>query len=110
MSCASRLFIKEHFMNQHLTTYPKRAANAILAIMLLAGFCFTQNAVAQTRPDLGAASTFAVFTGSGAINITGASVLTGDVGYNTGSLTGLPPGTLTGTKHLGDATAAQALQ
>src|ERR1035437_7354847 len=93
---------------KHSTTL--RMGTAWLIACLAVLFATSMRVSGQTRPDLGTASTFAVFTGSGAINITGASVLTGDVGYNTGSLTGLPPGTLTGTKHLGDATAAQALQ
>jgi len=61
---------------------------------------------AQTAPNLGAASGFAIFTGAGAITNTGASIVTGDVGTNTGAYT--PPGTLNGQSHVADATSAQA--
>ena len=96
-------------MEQHFTSYSKRAANAILAIMLLAGFCITPNAGAQTRPDLGSASTYAIFTGGGAINNTGYSVLTGDVGQDGAyAFNGFPPGTYTGTLNRNNGASAQA--
>jgi len=61
---------------------------------------------AQTAPNLGAASGFAIFTGAGAITNTGTSIVTGDVGTNAGAYT--PPGILNGQSHVADATSAQA--
>jgi hypothetical protein len=58
---------------------------------------------------LGEAGAFAVLAGSTATS-TGATALTGDLGVSPGSaVTGFPPGTLTGTRHAGDATAATAM-
>ena len=58
---------------------------------------------------LGTADTFAVLAGSAVTN-TGPSVLTGDLGVSPGNaITGFPPGLLVnGTRHAGDAVAAQA--
>ena len=58
---------------------------------------------------LGAAKGFVVLAGSTVTN-TGATALTGDLGVSPGTaVTGFPPGTLTGTKHAGDPTSAQAM-
>jgi hypothetical protein len=63
----------------------------------------------QSSPALGAAGGFAVLAGSTVTN-TGATALTGDLGVSPGTaVTGLPPGTLAGTKHAGDPAAAHAM-
>lgn len=72
---------------------------------------FTTSTVsgAQVAPALGAAGTFAVLAGT-TVTSTGATALTGDLGVSPGSaVTGFPPGTLTGTIHAGNATAAAAM-
>jgi hypothetical protein len=58
---------------------------------------------------LGSAASFVVLAGSTVSN-TGPSALTGDMGVSPGTaITGFPPGTITGTQHAGDPTAAQAI-
>lgn len=59
-------------------------------------------------PDLGATATFALFTAAGAINNTGASSITGNVGTNSNPVTGFPPGTIVGEIHISDALTIQA--
>ena len=60
-------------------------------------------------PNLGVTSTFALFTGTGAFDNTGASYVTGDIGSNVSPITGFPnPGTVVGLTHEIDAVSAQA--
>jgi Ice-binding-like/Bacterial Ig-like domain (group 3) len=67
-------------------------------------------ALAATLPGLGTAGNFAVLAGS-AITNTGPTVITGDLGLSPGtSVTGFPPGTVSGTSHVADAVAARAKQ
>lgn len=63
-------------------------------------------AQATPRPVLlGAADSFVIVGGSTITN-TGASVVNGDLGLHPGSaVVGFPPGTVNGTKHVGDAVA-----
>ncbi len=57
---------------------------------------------------LGASGTFGVLAGS-TVTSAGVSAVGGDIGVSPGTaVTGFPPGTLTGTQHLGDPAAAQA--
>lgn len=59
--------------------------------------------MAATTVNLGTADSFAVLAGS-AITNTGSSVINGDIGsYPTMTITGFPPGTVSGTNHAGDA-------
>jgi hypothetical protein len=60
-------------------------------------------------PDLGAASSFSLFTSAGAFNNAGTTIVTGDIGSNTVALTGFPPGKVTGILHAApDAVTSQA--
>jgi type VI secretion system secreted protein VgrG len=65
-------------------------------------------AVVWAQSTLGTAENFAVLGGSAVTN-TGPSVITGDLGVHpSASVTGFPPGTVTGTIHAANATALQA--
>ena len=81
-----------------------KALCCIIAYMLL---CFPPSNFAQV-PNLGTASTFALFTAVGAFNNTGATIVTGDVGTNVGLFNAFPDGTLIGQIHVADAVSAQA--
>jgi hypothetical protein len=59
-------------------------------------------------PNLGGASSFALFTAVGAFNNNGTTAVVGDIGTNVGLFSGFPPGTLTGQIHVADATSATA--
>ena len=62
---------------------------------------------AQTTPNLGAAGDFALFTTVGAVTNTGNSFITGNVGTNSGAITGF--GNVNGVMHTSDgATGAAA--
>ena len=66
-------------------------------------------ACAQNPVPLGSAAAFAVLAGSTVTN-TGATSVMGDLGVSPGTaVTGFPPGTLIGTQHAGDPTAATAI-
>ncbi|WP_084770530.1 ice-binding family protein [Streptomyces sp. MOE7] len=66
------------------------------------------NLLATAPVPLGTAASFAVLAGSTVTN-TGATVVNGDLGLSPGvAVTGFPPGTVTGTIHVNDATAATA--
>lgn len=63
----------------------------------------------QTAPNLGAATTFSIFTASGAITNVGTTTITGDVGTHVGAITGFGSVTITGgMSHTADATTATA--
>jgi hypothetical protein len=59
-------------------------------------------------PNLGTASTFALFTAAGAFNNLGVTMVTGDIGTNVGAFSGYPPGVVIGQIHVADAVSATA--
>jgi hypothetical protein len=67
----------------------------LLLLTIIALLSFQNNSFAQS-PNLGAASSFALFTAAGELTNVGASVVTGDVGTYVGALTGFPPGIVIG--------------
>ncbi|MFI5200795.1 MAG: ice-binding family protein [Candidatus Kapaibacterium sp.] len=92
---------------KHSTTL--RMGTAWLIACLAVLFTTSMRVSGQTRPDLGTASTYAIFTGGGAINNTGLSVLTGDIGQDGAyAFNGFPPGTYTGTLNRNNGASAQA--
>jgi len=93
---------------KHSTTLRMGTAWLIACLVVL----FTAGtSPAQLRPDLGTASTYAIFTGGGAINVTvgDTAVLTGDVGQDGAyAFNGFPPSTYTGALNRNNAASAQA--
>ncbi|MDP4200547.1 MAG: ice-binding family protein [Bacteroidota bacterium] len=93
------------------TTLRMRGVCAIACLSIL--FYFSTQAIGQLRPNLGTASTYAIFTGGGAINVaTGdTAVLTGDVGQDGAyAFNGFPPSTYTGTLNQNNSASALAKQ
>ena len=78
--------------------------NVLSAVILF----LVPNVLFGQAPNLGAAADFALFTAAGAINNTGTTVITGDIGTNVGAFNGFPPGIINGQTHVADAVSAQA--
>ena len=92
-----------------ITTGAKDVAGNALASNHVWSFTTSATTGNQAPVALGGAGAFAVLAGS-TVTSTGATALTGDLGVSPGTaVTGFPPGTLTGTKHVADPTSAQAM-
>ena len=89
-----------------MTSYLQHC-RAFFALSLLSLFISTP-LLAQTPPLLGTTATYGAFSGEGAIENTGLTVIQGDVGTNAGAFTGFPPGLYTGAKHVADPAALVA--
>src|SRR5688500_5745478 len=74
----------------------------VTAIALL----FSSSAGFAQAPNLRTAGNFVLFTSTGAVNTTGRSHLTGNVGSNSGAITGF--GNVNGVMHNIDGASAQA--
>ena len=86
----------------------KRFLPDLIAAVLLLSSCCLESAWAQTAPPMGTARSFAVL-GASTVTNTGATTIIGDAGVSPGSsVTGFPPGTVSGTIHAADAIAARA--
>ena len=85
----------------------RRLITAVASIMIMV-FAPVTPAVSASAVPLGAASTFAVL-GASTVTNTGSTIVTGDVGLSPGtSVTGFPPGVVTGVLHVNDGIAATA--
>lgn len=73
-------------------------------------WAFTSVSFAQVLPlpNLGTASSYALFTSAGAFNVTGAAIVKGDVGTHAGAFNAFPPGTLIGSINVANAASFQA--
>ena len=81
----------------------------LLSALLLCALFLIPSVGFGQAPNLGATSSFALFTAAGSLDNTGASMVTGDVGTNVGAFTGFPdPGTVVGETHLADPVSVQA--
>jgi hypothetical protein len=90
-------------------TTRRRASLLVVLAAVIAGV-WPATAFAATQPRLGTALNFAVLAGQTITN-TGPTVITGNLGLSPGtasSVTGFPPGSVTGTQHTADAVALQA--
>jgi hypothetical protein len=88
----------------------KRRASLLVVIAAVIAGAWPATVFAATQPRLGTALNFTVLAGS-AITNTGPTVITGNLGLDPGtasSVTGFPPGSVTGVKHTADAVALQA--
>ena len=91
-------------MNKMRNFWPGIVKTYAVVMLLL----FSATLGAQTAPPLGVAGSFAILGGSTVTN-TGASIIVGDVGLFPGtSITGFPPGIITGTVQINNAVAQQA--
>jgi hypothetical protein len=77
-----------------------------IAIATLVMFLGMSRMHAQA-PNLGAASTFGLFTAVGAIDNLANTVITGDVGTDVGAFNGFPPAVVLGQIHVADPVSAQ---
>jgi len=80
----------------------------ILSFAGLSGFPATASSQVLPLPDLGTASTYALFTSAGAFNVTGAAVVSGNVGTHTGAFNAFPPGTVIGSINVANAASLLA--
>ena len=78
--------------------------NALITIIVLS----TPQVNFGQIPNLGTAASFAIFTSVGAFDNVGATVITGNIGTNSGALTGFPPGIVVGQINVANPVAAQA--
>jgi hypothetical protein len=81
---------------------------AVLGMIFIASAPPASASYYESGVALGSAGTFAILAASTVTN-TGASTVTGDLGLSPNTaIAGFPPGTVTGTFHLGDPASAQA--
>jgi hypothetical protein len=99
-------------LNTLYTATITTGAQDLFGVPLASDFVWTfttsVNPCASTVP-LGTACSFGILGATPVVSSVGPTIVTGDVGiWPAASITGFPPGLLTGTKHAADAVAMQA--
>ena len=90
-----------------LSTTGAVTLNGVLAYLPTG--CGSPYLTGPLTPDLGSAACYALFSTNGSVSNTGTTIVTGDIGTNTGSVTGYSAANVTGTIHLiPDASTALA--
>lgn len=84
----------------------KNFTNKLLLTTYLFFLAFFSVPLMAQAPNLGAVGDFVLFTASGAVTNTGNSFITGDVGTNTGAITGF--GNVNGVMHTSDGATGAA--
>src|SRR5580698_4843512 len=79
-----------------------------LVLTLVVGVSLLSSPIASfaQTPNMGTAANFVLFSSVGAVGNTGISQITGNVGTNSGAITGF--GNINGVTHTADASSAQA--
>jgi hypothetical protein len=87
----------------------RRNANYQFCIIALSLFLIGPQGYGQTPPNFGAASNFSLFSSTGAVGNTSTSSIYGNIGANSGAITGFElPSIVTGTIYQSDAITALA--
>src|ERR1700722_5970999 len=79
----------------------------VLTILVSVSLVSSPDVTLAQTPNLGTAANFALFSSVGAVGNTGISQITGNVGTNSGPITGF--GNVNGVMHIADAATAQAV-
>ena len=85
-----------------------RKKRSLHFLIVIAFFLIPTLNFGQSPPNLGSASSFALFTAAGAFNNGGATEVVGNIGTNVGAFAGFPPGIVIGQIHVADPASAQA--
>ena len=98
--------VQELFIN----LISKRIKIPFLFISALTALLFSSKAsIGQVAPDLGAASSFALFTAFGAFNNFGPTIINGNIGTNAGAFGGFPSGVVNGNIYVENTGSLQAV-
>jgi hypothetical protein len=91
-----------------MKAHSKSLLNTIFSISFFLLTIIFPNTFFSQSPNLGACSSFAIFSAVGAIDNTGNTTITGNIGTNVGAFNGFPPGEISGEVHVADSESAQA--
>ena len=79
----------------------------VLTVLVSVSLLSSPDVILAQTPNLGTAANFALFSSVGAVGNTGISQITGNIGTNSGAITGF--GNVNGVMHIADASTAQAV-
>jgi hypothetical protein len=95
-------------MNPSLKIDPNRLNMRSVIVITIFALVFYPIINFGQAPSLGSASSFAIFTKTGAINNIGPTNITGDFGTDAGAVTGFPPGNIIGQVNITNSISSQA--